>query len=248
MLILFFNFFFTVCYCDNVAFIKEWQAPQLPSKLRRSRVLCKDETADVVIDIYHSHIISDIQGNDLTGTIINRMRGLTEIGAGKQTPGSITMGGILAATEINENDTLVDEGQVFLDKALLPHQIGAVKYIQKRERTPLWKESHVHIPLSSDAPPGCKQKDLFFDRFSKEVRAGPPPTTYGVAVCSPPGSGKTRVVIEVIGQELKTHRAKSASSASGGGGGGGGAAAGDVDDMNTLYVVYVRIITCSNIL
>ena len=205
-------------------------------------MLRKDQPIDVIIDIYHTHIISDIEGIDEIATIFDRMLGLTEICAGEQTPGSLTMGGVLEAVEVVESGASVDDGQVFLDKDLLLHQKKAVCFIQEREKTPLWKLSHERIPLSGAAPPDCKQKELYYDRFSKQTRAGPPPSSYGAAITIPMGGGKTRVIIEAVSQESKLRRAHSDSDGGGGSGGGGGGAADAVDIMKTLYVVYVRII------
>jgi hypothetical protein len=181
-------------------------APTLPCIIRRALMLKSEEEAEMEIDVYVTHILLDMEGNENAATIFKRLFGWEDV---EEKDGALvtstTMDGILAATTISESDAPADDqgDVVWVDENLYLHQKLAVQFLKEREKTPLFHLSWVHVPYRGDPPPGWVGGDLYFDRFTHVTQAGKPIDSFGAAVCIPMGLGKTRVVIELIAQDLE---------------------------------------------
>ena len=129
------------------------------------------------------HIISDLQGNNNVDVIFKRLKPLAFAQHDKglaTTVTSNTASAFLAAVTTTGDSA----GDDWIDEELSAGQRAAVNFVKKREEQPFSDRSYVYMPFVGKVPPEWpgKRDGVFFDRFSKETRAGKPEDHFGATV------------------------------------------------------------------
>jgi hypothetical protein len=142
----------------------------------------------------------DLEGNENIATLVKYLFPHFDEGCGSAIAAtSSSMIGILSAAEI----TVTGEREA-KEGGLYPHQSAGVKFITDHEREPLWSLSYHKIMYPTDDTRGVwTQEAWYHDRFSHETSSTPPEDAFGAALCVPMGLGKSRIVLEVVAQDVK---------------------------------------------